>query len=305
MKTIRQAAELTGVSARTLQYYDEIGLLKPSGLTPSGYRLYNEDALQKLQQILFFKELGFKLKEIREILQNPGFDRTAAFKKQKELLLLKRSRTDRLIRLLDRLEKGEACMSFKEFDLSDYIAALEDFKLNNTGDVVKYWGSTENFERFIQKIRENEPEVARHAILQFGSTETYTEAMKSNLEHFSERMEEALTEEVQELGRRSDALYARLTADRSKDASSGEIQQIVREMHEFFQENAAVSLDRAFWNGIIHTYSNDYVKAGTDEKYGKGASDYIVKAFQAYLDKGHVPEILSDTEETSHELCDP
>ena len=87
MQTISQVVELTGISPRTLQYYDEIGLLKPSELTKSGYRLYDE-ALQKLQQILFFKELGFKLKEIKEILQKPDFDRIKAFKRQKELLLL-------------------------------------------------------------------------------------------------------------------------------------------------------------------------------------------------------------------------
>lgn len=75
MITISQVAALTGISIRTLQYYDEIGLLKPSELTPSGYRLYNDKTLQRLQQILFFKELGFKLKDINEILQKPDFDR--------------------------------------------------------------------------------------------------------------------------------------------------------------------------------------------------------------------------------------
>lgn len=83
MKSISQVARLTCISIRTLQYYDEIGLLKPSELTASGYRLYNDEALQTLQQILFFKELGFSLKEIKEILENPDFDRIAAFKKQK------------------------------------------------------------------------------------------------------------------------------------------------------------------------------------------------------------------------------
>lgn len=121
MNTISQVAKLTGVSIRTLQYYDEIRLLKPSKLTQSGYRLYNEEALQKLQQILFFKELGFQLKEIQKFLENPDFDQIAAFKKQKELLFLKRNRTDRLIQLLSRLEKGEQCMSFKEFDLESLI----------------------------------------------------------------------------------------------------------------------------------------------------------------------------------------
>lgn len=100
MRTISQVAKLTRISPRTLQYYDETGLLKPSELTQSGYHLHDDEALQKLQQILFFKELGFKLKEIKEILQKPDFDRIKAFKKQKELLLLKRNRTDRLIQLL-------------------------------------------------------------------------------------------------------------------------------------------------------------------------------------------------------------
>ena len=65
MRTISQIAKLTGVSIRTLQYYDEIGLLKPSEVTSSGYRLYNNDALERLQQILFFKEMDFKLMEIK------------------------------------------------------------------------------------------------------------------------------------------------------------------------------------------------------------------------------------------------
>ena len=162
MKTVSQVTNLTAISARTLQYYDEIGLLKPSKLTHAGYRLYDDEALQKLQQILFFKELGFKLKEINEFFSQPDFDKIAAFKRQKELFLLKRNRTDRLIQLLSRLEKGEQCMSFKEFDLTDYINALEDFKKNSTDSIIKHWGSIENFDLFISKIKEDEAEVANH-----------------------------------------------------------------------------------------------------------------------------------------------
>lgn len=189
MKTISQVAKLTGISVRTLQYYDEISLLKPSELTPSGYRLYNDETLQKLQQILFFKELGFTLKEILAFVNQPNFDKIMAFKKQKELLLLKRNRTDRLIQLLDRLENGEQCMSFREFDLSDYIQALEDFKKSSKDHIIKYWGSLDNFNLFIQKIKNDEAEIAKLAIKQYGSIEKYTEEMKYNLEHFSEIME--------------------------------------------------------------------------------------------------------------------
>ena len=283
MRTISQVAELTGVSTRTLQYYDEIGLLKPSELTESGYRLYDDEALQKLQQILFFKELGFKLKEIKEILQKPDFDRIKAFKRQKELLLLKRNRTDRLIQLLNRLEKGEQCMSFKEFDLSDYITALEDFKNNSTHDVIKYFGSVENFDMSIQKIKDNEANIAKLAIQQFGSIEKFTEAMKQNLEHFSEFMETQLTEEVKEIGKQSDLLYGRLTADLSEDVSSPKVQAIVHEILQFTQKHSSgTDFDKPLSNVLMDIYSGDYIKNITDGKYGKGASDYIVKAFRYY-----------------------
>lgn len=285
MRTISQVAELTGVSTRTLQYYDEIGLLKPSELTQSGYRLYNDEALQKLQQILFFKELDFKLKDISVILQKPDFDKIAAFRKQKELLLLKRNRTDRLIQLLDRLEKGEKCMSFKEFDLSDYIKALEDFKANNTNEVLKHWGSMQNFNMLIQKIKDDEDEVAKLAIKQFGSVEKYTEAMKYNLEHFSKIMETQLTEGVKKIGQQSDMLYAKLTADLSEDVSSPKIQSIVHEIWQFIQENGSdvsVSSSKPYMDMLINAYSNDYIKSITDSKYGNGASNYIVKSFRYY-----------------------
>lgn len=248
MRTISQVAELTGVSTRTLQYYDEIGLLKPSELTQSGYRLYNDGALQKLQQILFFKELGFKLKEINEILQKPDFDKIATFKKQKELLLLKRNRTDRLIQLLDRLEKGEQCMRFKEFDLSDYIKALEDFKANNTNEVLTH----------------------------FGSVEKYTEAMRYNLEHFSEVMEQAYSQIPEEMKR--DDSFSKLASNRDQDVSSNEVQNLVRQIITFAQGNVSSELlgnDTSYCNTIIEAYSNEYLKTMFDTKQGEGASDYF------------------------------
>ncbi len=285
MKSISQVAKLTGISIRTLQYYDEIDLLKPSELTSSGYRLYDKNALQALQQILFFKELGFSLKEIKEILENPDFDRIAAFKKQKELFLLKRNRINRLIQLLERLEKGKHCTSFKEFDLSDYISALEDFKINQAETVAKHWGSIENFDMFIQKIRDDEDQVAKLAIQQFGSVENYTEQMKYNLEHFSEIMETRLPEEAKEIAKQSDILYGKLTADLSINVSTPEIQSIVHSIDVLIRDNGGgVSLAKAYIYVLIDAYSNDYIKSVTDKKYKKGASDYIVKAFRYYAE---------------------
>ncbi len=286
MKTISQIAKLTGISIRTLQYYDEIGLLKPSELTSSGYRLYDDEALQTLQQILFFKELGFRLKEIKEILEKPDFDRITAFKKQKELLLLKRNRIDRLIQLLSCLEKGEQCMSFKEFDLSDYIAALEDFKSRSTDDVIKYWGNIENFDMFIRKIKDDEAEVAKMAIVQFGSVENFTESMKHNLEHFSEIMEKQLSQIPEELKQKD--LFKELASNKDRDVSDDEVQNIIKEIIHFAYGNASPEIlgnRENYCNTIIDAYSNDYLKTIFDTKNGAGSADYVVKAFRYAKDR--------------------
>ncbi len=283
MKSISQVAKLTGFSIRALQYYDEIGLLKPSELTAAGYRMYDDNALQTLQQILFFKELGFPLKEIKEILEKPYFDRISAFKKQKELFLLKRDRLDRLIQLLERLEKGEQCMSFKEFDLSDYINALEDFKSNQTETVIQHWGSIENFDMFIQKIRDDEEHVAKLAIQQFGSIEKYTEEMKHNLEHFPEIMEEWYSQMPEKM--RTEDKFLKLASHKGEDVASESVQSIVAEIVAVAQLGTSKLLLGNVENHcriIIDTYSNDYLSKVFDTKYGDGSSEYIIKAFRYY-----------------------
>ena len=90
MMTVKQVSELTGVSIRTLRYYDSIGLLNPSVRTEAGYRLYDDTAMERLQQILLFRELGFPLADIVRILSSPDFDRQKALSQQIELLELRR-----------------------------------------------------------------------------------------------------------------------------------------------------------------------------------------------------------------------
>lgn len=97
MMTVNEVSKLTGVSIRTLQYYDKIGLLKPTGYTESGYRLYDEAALEKLQLILLFRELEFPLKQIKEILSRSDFDRNRALEQQITLLTMKKEHLENLI----------------------------------------------------------------------------------------------------------------------------------------------------------------------------------------------------------------
>ncbi|WP_020061985.1 MerR family transcriptional regulator [Bacillus sp. 123MFChir2] len=122
---VKEVANLVGISVRTLHHYDEIGLLTPEETTESGYRLYSDDNLETLQQILFFKELGFPLKKIKEIINNPLFDRKEALVLHRKMLLEKRSRLDKVIATIDKTiqhSKGEIQLTNKErfegFDFS-------------------------------------------------------------------------------------------------------------------------------------------------------------------------------------------
>ena len=125
---VSDVAKLTGVTVRTLHYYDEIGLLPPSEVTSSGYRVYNDADLEVLQQILFFRELDFSLEEIREIMHNPAYKKETALQNQKALPVQKRDRLDRLIALVDKTLKGERDMSFKQFDTTK-IEEAKPFKI--------------------------------------------------------------------------------------------------------------------------------------------------------------------------------
>ena len=117
MMTVNEVSKLSGVSVRTLHYYDEIGLLKPAGTNSAGYRFYNEEALKKLQSIMLFKELEFSLKDIRKILESPDFDTEKALAQQIELLTLRRDHLNELISFAEKLRsEGGYNMEFKNFN---------------------------------------------------------------------------------------------------------------------------------------------------------------------------------------------
>ena len=138
---IQEAARLTGVTERTLRYYDRIGLLHPSGMTESGYRLYDEDALRCLQQILFFRELGFPLAQIREIMDSPGYDMNEALRRHRLLLIAERDRLNGLIDLAERTLKGENDMSFDAFDHSGIDRQRDAY----AEEARRRWGGTDAY----------------------------------------------------------------------------------------------------------------------------------------------------------------
>jgi DNA-binding transcriptional MerR regulator len=144
---IHEVAKLTGISVRTLHYYDQIGLLHPGEVTEAGYRIYGEKDLEILQQILFFRELNFALKDIKELICNPAFDKRKALENHRKLLLLKRRRLSDLIDLVDKTLKGDTDMSFQEFDMSEIEAAQKQY----ADEVKEKWGNTDAYTESVQK----------------------------------------------------------------------------------------------------------------------------------------------------------
>ena len=144
MKTVKEVSRLTGVSIRTLHYYDSIGLLRPTQVTESGYRLYDETALERLQYILLFRELRFSLKEINGIMSCPSFDRNQALDQQIKLLQLQKEHIENLIDLARGIQMiGVQALDFSAFDTQK----IDDY----TAQAKAVWGKTEAYREFEEK----------------------------------------------------------------------------------------------------------------------------------------------------------
>ena len=150
MKTVKEVSSLTGLSVRTLHHYDAIGLLKPTRMTEAGYRLYDDAALQRLQSILLFRELQFPLKEIKVILDTPGFDPMEALEQQIKLLELQRKHLDDLISHARQIQKaGVITMDFSTFDTAEIDRYAAEAKAK--------WGTTDAYKEFQQNTAGTSP----------------------------------------------------------------------------------------------------------------------------------------------------
>lgn len=157
--SVSELAKVSGVSVRALHYYDEIGLLKPCYINEAGYRFYNQKQLLLLQQILFYKELGFELKQIKTILTDPNFDVITSLKSQKQLLADKRAKTDQLINTLEKT-----------------ITYLERQKIMQEQEL--FWGFSKEKQAAYEKemIEKYGPEIEEHINQSYKNMKNWTKA---------------------------------------------------------------------------------------------------------------------------------
>lgn len=151
MKTIKEVSKIAGISVRTLQYYDKIGLLKPTAHSDAGYRLYSDSELITLQHILLFRELEFPLKEIKEIINSENFDKDIALEQQINLLTLKKERLENLILFAKGIKLlGLDYMNFTAFDTKKIDEYAKQAK--------ESWGNTKEFKEFEKKQKNRSDE---------------------------------------------------------------------------------------------------------------------------------------------------
>ena len=144
MRTVKEVSRITGVSVRTLHYYDAIGLLKPTKVTEAGYRMYDDTALSRLQNILLFRELQFPLKEIKVILDGPSFSQEEAIAQQIKLLELQYKHIGELISFAREIQtKGVRTMNFEVFNTNE----IEQYK----EEVKAKWGHSKAYREYEQR----------------------------------------------------------------------------------------------------------------------------------------------------------
>lgn len=301
MRTVKQVSDLTGISVRMLHYYDEIGLLKPSEVTDAGYRLYDDEALTALQQILFYRELDIPLKVVKEIMYSPHYNKMEALENQKKLLLLKCDRLNNLVELINKTLKGENAMSFKEFDMSEYFNALEEFKREHEDKIIRAYGSMDKYNEMIEKLKSKETEIAEMAVKKYGSIEKYVEAMKKNYNSdvafkLAEQFDGFKKDLLEDNHPKLKELYKKLVSDLGKDPSAKEIQRIAEEItHTAQKDYEMFQMDRGndHWYYMVQNYLvvPQWIKE-VDDKYGDGAAKFIGEALNSYLGDNQ-PKLLT------------
>lgn len=276
MKTVKEVSMITGVSIRTLRYYDEIGLLKPTELTEAGYRHYDNKALEKLQEILFFRELEIPLIDIKKIMDTPNYDKEQILRTQKTLLEQKRNRLNGIIELITDVMKGVNTMSFEAFSNDEVQTivnhALECMSKENIDEQVQKFGSLEKYKEYLSSGFANE-QAMTDLMKWYGSKEKAMEAMMQSTGD---------TEEIKQEQDENAKIYKMFMSAKECDNMDME-----RSAVELLAENykKMFALDNA--RSILLDLSKEYLQNSklaevTDSQFGMGCSEYVANAIKRY-----------------------
>ena len=276
MKTVKEISKITGISIRTLRYYDEIGLLKPARVTEAGYRLYDVQELEKLQEILFYKELEIPLSDIKKIMENPEYDKQKALAVQKSLLEQKRNRLNGIIELIDDVMKGVNTMSFGAFTEED-VKKIIDHSLElqsqeSLNAIIEQFGSLENCRASMEENLKDESRAAE-LIKIYGSKDKAVDASLAATGNM---------DELQQVQYDIDNIYKHFAIAMEKQDADMKI-ECVGKLAESYKK--LLRVDNARY--VLLKTADDYLGNGvltevTDKQYGQGVTKYIGEAIKRY-----------------------
>ncbi|GIM28257.1 MerR family transcriptional regulator [Clostridium polyendosporum] len=247
---IKEVADMVGVSVRTLHHYDQIGLLKPESVTKAGYRLYAGRDLERLQQILFFKELDFNLQEIKNILDNPRFDRKQTLITHRELLLEKKKRLEKIIKSIDKtIESIEGGIEMNKKEMFDGFDMTE-------------------IERHKEKYAEETKQ-------KYGNTDAYKESEKKTSKYTKDDWARIMA--------KGDQIYKKLAVLMDKDPSDPQVQELVAEKRQYITDSFYNCTPEIF-RGLGELYVYDERFTANIDKYKLGLAKFLSEAIQYYCD---------------------
>ena len=279
MRTVKEMSDLTGVSVRTLHYYDEIGLLNPTEKSEAGYRLYDDKALDTLQQILFFREFDISLKEIKRVMDNPALDRTQILQMQKKMLVAKKERMERLIAGIDDILKGESRMNFEIFNKTELEEMWDSMAANMSEDqkllFIDHYGSMEEWRKqFLTNASSEAVQKNFRKIVEwYGSKEKALEASKNpgNSEIFPAYQ------------KRLDAIMKKLADKKGCDVNSFEVRELIGEYDFLSRQMYQMEDVSVLMKEIASAYQNNpEIQKAQDDVYGEGVSEFIGRAMEAF-----------------------
>ncbi|MFC7370217.1 MerR family transcriptional regulator [Fictibacillus iocasae] len=250
MYKVKEMAVLSGVSVRTLHHYDEIGLLVPDSSSASGYRLYSKSNLERLQQILFFKELGFGLLQIKEILDQPGFDRKEAMISHKELLLKKKERLENIIKTVDKTIRSiEGGTTMKEKEMFDSFS-MEDIRKHE--------------EKYKEEVRKK-----------------YDKTIVAESE---KKTQQYSKEDWARIQAKSDEIYRTLASRMDHGPDDEVVQQVIAKWRQLITDHFyECTLD--IFRGLGDLYVDDPRFTKNIDKHKKGLAAFMRDAMHIYCDR--------------------
>ncbi|EYE87520.1 MerR family transcriptional regulator [Fervidicella metallireducens AeB] len=251
MYKIKEVADMVGISVRTLHHYDEIGLLKPESITQAGYRLYTEKNLEKLQQILFFKELDFDLKTIKEILDDPDFDRKRALELHRQLLIKKRDRLNKIIECVENtIESAERGIKMSKENM---------FNAFDMSEIEKY-----------------QKKYAEETKQKYGHTNAYKESM--------EKTSKYTKNDWSDIMQKASEIYIEIASLMDRSPDDEDVQRAVKKWRQYITDNF-YNCTVDIFRGLGELYVSDERFKNNIDKIKEGLAEFLSEAIKIYCDK--------------------